>query len=405
LNKKNIWLISQYTSPEKFGYHTKHHFLSIFFNKKYNIKIFSSTSSSYHSFGIQKSKSFHKKKIDNVDYTLLKNSFYKNTKINKILGSIEFSIRLLFHNPLLNKNKPKLIFITVPNSIISVSSILIAKLVRAKTVVEVRDIWPLAQQEYYGISRIHPYYIMYKFLEWFFHKYADMIVSPIPHYKLYLDESKIKYNNYSFIPQFTIVKKNQNIKNQKNSILTGVYSGNLNTFRPILEFIRAVEILNNRNVTCNFIFIGSGDKLLEAKKYVKNKKIENIIFKGALNKEKANLLIQKADFGLSLLYDTKLYNKYGLCSLKNFEYMAYNIPIFSVGSNETCSDLSKFFGGGFCIQTNSKEIAKSLENFLFNFDTNKKMALKSRAFLEEKRSVSFVGNKLFRLFDNLNNDA
>ena len=246
-NKNNIWIISQYTSPEDFGYYTKYHSIAkkISNNHSYKVKIVSSASSSHHNFNLKNMRSIENFSFDNVNYLLLKNSFTGNKKIDKILGTLEFSIRLILNIHLAWKEKPKILLISVPNSLITISSIFLAKILGAKTIVEVRDIWPLAQKKLYGINSAHPFYFFYKTIEIFFHRFADFIISPITNYETYLKEYKIRYNNFEFIRQSVNIIDNP-IKEKNNKPIVGLYSGNINAFRPILEFLQGVNFFNEK---------------------------------------------------------------------------------------------------------------------------------------------------------------
>tara|TARA_B100001996_G_C18671849_1_gene597031 strand:+ start:4984 stop:6192 length:1209 start_codon:yes stop_codon:yes gene_type:complete len=397
MQKNNVWIISQYTSPEDFGYYTKYHSIvkKLSNNHNYKMRIVSSSSSGHHNFNIKNTKTYKNFNFDNVDYLLLKNNFINNKKINKILGTLEFSIRLIFNINLALKEKPKILLVSVPNSIITIPSIFLAKIIGAKIIIEVRDIWPLAQKELYGIGVAHPFYLFYKAIEFFSHRFSDYIISPITNYETYLKEYKIRYNNFEFIRQSVNMIDNP-IKEKNNKPIVGLYSGNMNSFRPILEFLKGVKLCDD--LECKFVFIGEGEKLNIAKEYVSKNNISNVHFIGRKNKKETLKYMNKVNFGISLLYKSDLYNKYGLCALKLYQYMSYNIPIFSIGNNASCSDMDDKIGSSFCLSTQPDHIAKHLKYFINNFNNHQHKALNSRYFLRKNCSDDVIASKLDKLF-------
>ena len=400
MNKHKVWIINQYTSPEEFGYHSKYHFLSKELIKKYDIKIFSSSSSAHHNFKLKNLKSKNLFHFDGIDYVLFKNRFQKNTTLSKILSSVEFSLRIIFDFCYAFREKPKVILISVPNSIITFPAIFLFKLIGSKIIVEVRDIWPLAQIKLRNLSYFHPFYIIYKILELFFHRYSDYIISPIKDYGYYLSEYHIRTKNFQFIPQAVHIRDYHKKSEKHDSKLIGIYSGDINSFCAFEEFLESIKIINNKNIQCEFILIGGGEQLDFGREYISKNNLSNVKLLGKMSKKELYQILdnKNIDFAISLgpRIGTELYNKYGLSSLKLYDYMNYNLPVFFTALNN--SDLNEDLGSFFCLGVTTEEISSHLEKFLTNIKEHKTKALKSRLFLKDNRSISVVASKIDKLF-------
>jgi len=396
--KPKIWIIGQYISPEQFGYHSKYHFIAQKIYKSFDILIISADKSSHHDFDLNNRES-KIRVFEKVKYLLLKSDYNSNSKISKILSSIQFALKLTILT--FFKRKPDIALITIPNPIIGIILLPILKISRVKVITEVRDIWPLAQKELYAIPQYHPYYIIFKLIEVFNHRFSDLIISPLKMYDKYLKDYKMSFKNYYFVPQATKIIELKSNDSSNKDVIKGIYSGDINSFCAFKEFLEAVNITSKKH-NIDLTMIGGGDQLDFAKKYVKENKLKNIHFLGKTTKEELFNIMDsnKFDFAISLgpIRGKELFNNYGLSSLKILDYMNYNLPVFSTVFNSSCSDLSKELGGYFCENTDPLDISLHFDEFLSKIKDFKIRASNCRDFLLNERSIDVVSQKLEKIF-------
>lgn len=131
---------------------------------------------------------------------------------------------------------------------------------------------------------------------------------------------------------FTNISIENNIKNIKKEYDL-VYCGGISFVRGILQIIKAVNIAkyNGRELKC--LLLGSiVDQFIKQKmdEYIKNNGLEkNIIFKGRVDFSEVPQYLLKSKIGMVTLMPISKYKKN--IPMKQFEYMAYGLPI--IGSD------------------------------------------------------------------------
>ena len=220
-------------------------------------------------------------------------------------------------------------------------------------------------------------------------------------YDKYLKDSKLIFKKYYFVPQATKIVEPKSNDFINEDVIKGIYSGDINSFCAFKEFLDAIKITSKKH-NIDLTMIGGGDQLNFARKYVKVNKLNNIHFMGkTTKKELFNIMdSNKFDFAISLgpIRGKELFNNYGLSSLKIFDYMNYNLPVFSTVFNRSCSDLSEELGGYFCENTDPTNIALHFDEFLSKIKEFKIKASNCRDFLINKRSIDVVSQKLEKIF-------
>ena len=135
-------------------------------------------------------------------------------------------------------------------------------------------------------------------------------------------------DRYCIVLNMPILNKLNKIQVQKKQTPTCGYIGGLSKERGILNLIKSIEILKNRNVIVNLELIGTGTNnfLKECEDLIeKNSLQEQITFYGFLEPNEAYQIVSKWWVGLATLLPMK--NYYNSYPTKIFEYMALQMPI------------------------------------------------------------------------------
>lgn len=336
-----IWIINHYAIPPSMGGLVRHYYFSKYLQKKgHKVQIF--TSSKIHNTDVNmvEGKELYKKqKVDGITYTFVKTSDYKGNGIKRIRNMLEFPIRMWRVQRYFEK--PDVIYTSSPDLFTALSAILLAKFLKLPCVVEVRDLWPESIVEYNGMSRKNPVIqILYQLEKWIY-KQADKLIFTMEGGKDYIrdkgwdkavDLRKVHHvNNGVDLKEFEFNKKHFQIKDNdledENSFKV-IYTGSIrkvNCMQTVAETARLVQMLNNR---IKFLVWGDGNERELLQKQCKKKGIENIVFKGKVEKKYIPYILSKADINLLHWKNTTLL-KYGCSANKMFEYFMAGKMILS----------------------------------------------------------------------------
>lgn len=335
-----IWIINHYAIPPSMGGLVRHYYFSKYLQKKgHKVQIF--TSSKIHNTDINmiEGKELYKKqKVDGITYTFVKTSDYKGNGIKRIINMLEFPIRMWKVQR--HFKKPDVIYTSSPDLFTALSAVLLAKLLKLPSVVEVRDLWPESIVEYNGMSRKNPIIqILYQMEKWIY-KQANALIFTMEGGKDYIREKgwekavdlrKVHHvNNGVDLEEFEYNREHYQIKDEdledKESFKV-VYAGSIRKTNHIETLIHAVELCSSKSKIKLFLY-GEGNEREELEEYCNEHKLNNIFFRGRVEKQYIPYILSKSDLNILNYQQAKIW-KYGGSQNKLFEYLASKKPVCS----------------------------------------------------------------------------
>lgn len=344
---KNIWFVSHYTMPPEYEmrfktlYHAK-----ILKEMGYDVTIFNS--SFLHNTNtnlITDKKPYVFQGYGEFDFVHIRTSSYTGNGIKRILNMRMFSQRFCkIANKLVRTKKTEL-----PDVIVSDLTCVDYKWVykfaskhKIRLVLDVRDLWPESIVEYLGFSKNNP---IIKYLyreEKRMFRLADKIIFSMEGGVDYLREKEIdKIIDMSKVYHINNgVDVEENIHNIEqypyfdedlnNQIFFKlVYVGSIRDANGVQSIAECAKILKEIDSDIKFIIFGEGDKKSEIEAFCKKNDLDNIVFKGFVNKKYIPSILSKADANIITVRQTNITLKYGCSFNKLFDYMAAGKPIIS----------------------------------------------------------------------------
>ena len=201
--------------------------------------------------------------------------------------------------------------------------------------IDMRDLWPDSIVEYLNYSKRNPIVQYLYHRERLMYQRADGIIFSMEGGKQYvkdknwkeIDLEKIHYiNNGVDITQFNNnVKKysyyDDDLEKRNYKI---VYTGSVRTANNLEAIVKAAELISDPEIV--FLIYGNGDQKETLEEYCKKKNIQNVIFKGQVEKKYVPFILKKCNLSL-LNYKKSDTWKYGGSQNKLFEYMAAGHPV------------------------------------------------------------------------------
>lgn len=400
---KNVWIISKYASPLKYGFASRHfYFAQEFNNLGYDTTVISSDSNHLVAFPKFKQR-FTSEIIDSVKTIWLRTKKYKGANsIGRIISWIDFEFKL----NLLNKKRlprPDIIIVSSLSLLTILTGIRLKHKYKCKLIFEIRDIWPLTIIQLGGYSLKNPFVKLLQHIEKKGYKASDIIVGTMPNLAEHVT-NVIGSNNKCFnIPQgleVTLYENPQPLSDEfinqhipKSKFIVG-YAGSIgrsNALETIIEC--AIDLKDNANI--HFAFLGGGDQLEEFKK--KTSGLSNISFLPKVQKKQVQSIIKHFDVLYDSVKDISLY-KYGLSRNKWIDYMYAAKPIIASYSGYP-SMLNEADCGTF-VPAENKDSLKHVILYYASMsqDARNEIGLKGKNWLLENRAFSKLAKEYTKLF-------
>jgi glycosyltransferase involved in cell wall biosynthesis len=169
-------------------------------------------------------------------------------------------------------------------------------------------------------------------------------------------------------------------------------------FENLMLLFHAVRLSKSK---FKVIIIGGGKKLVELRKVVSILGISGKVeFKGKVEHEVLPQVLSEGDFAVLPLTRTLLNS----CKapIKLFEYMAMCLPIIATDVGEPAYMIRKI-GNGIVVK-DSNEMAKAMDNFVYEEKYWKAKGILGRKYLEEKQNWNVLSKCLEDLLSNLLQD-
>ena len=401
----NIWYISKYASPLKYGFASRHFYLSREFGQKGN-KTTIITSDSNHLVNFPDfDKRYNLEIIDGVDTWFIRTKKYNGAhSFGRILSWFDFEWKLLKWNKK-GLDKPDVIIVSSLSIFTILSGLIFRRKYSAKLVFEIRDIWPLTITEVAGTSNYHPFILLLSWVEKLGYRKSNIVVGTLPNLKEHVNNIlKDKREVYS-IPQGVDVELFQNpvglseeYNNKyipKNKFIVG-YAGTIGKSNALDTLVNVAEKLKD-NDEIHFLLVGDGDYREELME--RSSELDNVTFAPKVKKAQVQSVIKYCDVLYDSVIDSKLYD-YGLSRNKWIDYMFAGKPMLV--SFKGFKSMINEAGNGYFVQPeNEKELMdKIIELYHLPNEELKEMGQRGKNWLLENRTFDKLAEKYLKIIKN-----
>lgn len=332
--KRNIWYISKYASPLKYGFGSRHFYLASEFNRLGGKSVVISSDANHLAKIPGFPSMYFRETVDGVDTWWIKTIKYKGSaSIRRILSWIDFEIKLwLMPKDLLGR--PDIVIVSSLSLLTILNGYWLKKRFGCRLIFEIRDIWPLTITEEGDFSPRNPFVMFLAWVEKFGYKKSDIIVGTMPNLSEHVQEITGKKMNCYCVPlgyDPALYSNKEPLPEgyeeryipQKKFIIG--HAGSIGRTNALDTFIQcALEMKEDPLI--HFFLLGDGDLLGEYKRRVAG--LPNITFAPKVRKSQ----VQKVLSHCQVLYFSVLNSKvwrYGLSLNKVIDYMMAGKPIIA----------------------------------------------------------------------------
>lgn len=317
--------------------------------------------------------SLHQQNQIDVPYVFVKTRPYIGNGKKRILCMLDFyfNLKRTIKKYIQEKPRPDVIIASSVHPLTLFAGIKIAKSLKIKCICEIRDLWP---ESFVAYDILNERSLMLKLLRCFekqIYKKADAIVFTMEGGYNYIKErgwqkdipsSKIYYINNGI----DLDKYNYDVINNvfcdldldNSSYFNVVYTGSIRKVNNVGKILDVAKCVTNKQI--RFLIWGDGDELNELKARITNENIDNVIFKGRVEKKFVPSITSKADLNFAHNGQSDIF-RFGISFNKMFDYLAAGKPIL-------CDFSSKYnpaiqYGAGIAVESgNVNEIAECIDN-------------------------------------------
>jgi glycosyltransferase involved in cell wall biosynthesis len=372
--KKTVWIFNHYATDTFYSQGGRHYWFAEFLIKEgYNPIIFCASTVHNTNKNIDtKNEDYKVENVNGIPYVFVKTPSYFGNGIKRVLNMISFYINLFKVAKDYAKlhSKPDIILASSVHPLTLVAGIKIAKLFKVQCICEVRDLWPETLVAYGALERNNLLTrLLYRGEKWIYNK-ADKLIFTMEGGKDYIvnmgwnkesggpvDLSKVYHiNNGVDLETYTqniSINTFDDIDLDNKETFKIIYAGSIrkaNNVKRIVETAEFVAKKSNKNI--KFLIYGDGPEKNTLKEYCITNDLNNVVFKGLVEKSKVPYLLSKSDLNIMHFEQNNL-KKYGASLNKMFEYFASGKP--TVSDCEFGYDVIKKYNSGIVIDDASAE--------------------------------------------------
>lgn len=352
---------------------------------------------------------FCDKEVDGLKYTLIETSNYVGNGKSRVKNMYQFYRRIFRVTKYYEK--PDVIFASSVHPLSLLAGIKLAKKLGIKCICEVRDLWPESLVEYDIISRKHIITkLMYRGERWLYKK-ADTLIFTMPGAGKYIsdrgwdkDISKDKIHFINNGIDLEVYNENKLTKNFEDKDLDDdsfkkvLYTGSLRAANKPGNFIDIAEHLSKIASNIKIIVYGGGDQLEILRNTVSSKGLNNIVFKGRVDKECIPYVLSKSDLNL-MDGDIGGLSKYGISGNKLFDYLASGKPIVMDCEENEFGIINKNRIGIAKNSDSARGMAKLIADMLNGDEARYEMWCKNAGMLAQEFDFKRLTDKLIELIE------
>lgn len=258
---------------------------------------------------------------------------YNVNFLGRLWGYFSFVFSATYAGLFKVKDKHDVILVTSPPLFVGITAFILSRFKRTPFVFEVRDLWPESAIDT-GVLQNKLIIKLAYWFENFIYKKASLINVLTPAFRDKLIEKGVPKEKICFIPnaadfslaeavqnKFDAQKFKEDLGFKDKFVIT--YVGAHGVANHLIQLVEAAEKLRDTEVV--FQLIGSGMQKKMLQEEVKNKNLDNVIFRDPVPKSEVFKYILASDMGASVLKNVDTFKT--IYSNKTFDYMSCKKPI------------------------------------------------------------------------------
>lgn len=345
---RRFWIFNHYATTPKTGPLLRHYYFAEYLKEK-NIETTVFAANELHQTGDTvdtHGKPYLRTEEEGVPFVFVKTSKYQGNGISRVKNMLSFFFGLLHISKGYAEKygRPDVIMGSSAHPLTSIAGILVAGRFHVPAIVEVRDLWPEAIFSFGKVKMNSiPGWILSAGEKWMY-VHADAIVftkeGDVDHIKemgwdtahggkIDLRKCHCVNNGVKLSDYYQSMEKDTlDDPDLTDDSFRVIYTGTIRPVNNVDNLLDTAKLLKKYK-DIRFLIFGGGSELSRLQKRAEEEKIENVVFKGFVEKKYIPYILSRSSVNI-LNYSQSRYNwSRGNSSNKLFEYMASGKPIIS----------------------------------------------------------------------------
>lgn len=352
--KKTVWILNHYAGDTFFDKGGRHYWFAKYLRVKgYSPVVFCSNSN--HVSGdlyFRKNDLWHRLMAEEIEvpYVFVKARTYRGNGMQRVRNMLDFyfNVKKVAIEYAAKYGSPDIIVASSVHPLTLVAGIQLACHFKTKCICEIRDLWPEAIFAYGWVKEKSLIGAALKAGEHWIYRKADALIFTKEGDTDYLKENnwteetggdipltKCYYiNNGVDLPEYVCsvdTNQHEDVDLLEKNVFRVVYAGAIRPVNNVDNLVLCAKLFASRAdySDVKFLIYGEGSERVRLQKQAEDEGLNNLIFKGFVQKTKIPFILSKASVNI-LNYSQAEYNwTRGNSSNKLFEYMASGKPVIS----------------------------------------------------------------------------
>ncbi len=335
--------------------------------------------------------------VEGVPYAFLSVPSYRTNGLGRVVNMAIFTAQIWRQAARLAQRygRPDLVIGSSPHPYAFLGTHAVARRFGARSVFEVRDLWPLSLVELAGVSPAHPMVRVTAWLERYAYRHADTVVSLLPCSRDYMTEHGLDPARWRYIPNGVESPVLSSRESTQPCVLTArrwhdegrttvVYAGAMGPPNYVHSLVDAIDVLRQRgDRKVSAVIVGRGDESAAIARQVAELGLgDRVALFEQIPKREIPALLAESDIGYISLRPEPLF-RFGVSPNKLFDYMMAGLPVlFAIqAGNDPVSDARC----GYSVSPGDKvAIADALEKLAsLPADARRDMGERGRTYVRE----------------------
>ena len=333
----NIWLINHYAVPIKYYPLARTtNFAKYLTRMGHMVTIFAASSVHNSDINLITDGTLYREEIvDGFHYVYVRCRSYQRNGMQRVINMFEFPQRL--KKVCVRFPRPDAVIASSATPPACMAGLKIAKKCGARAVAEVSDLWPESFVAYNLIPAGSPLLIpMYAYEKRMYRMAEDVIFTMEGAYDYIVEQGwkrtipreKVHYiNNGVDLDSFDYNREHFRVEDpdldDPNTIKI-IYTGSIRLINNLGVLLDAAKQVENYRI--RFLIWGDGDQFPALRQRVRDEGIDNVVFKGRVEKKYIPSIVSRADYNYINGADNDLF-RFGISPNKLFDYFAAEKPV------------------------------------------------------------------------------
>lgn len=335
----NVWYVHPYAGGPGIGRYWRPYYFSKFWNEAGHRSIV--VSAGYHHLLEPDDRRSGSASVEGAEYVYVPTTRYLGNGFGRMLSMLIFALMLVPFalRQASKRGRPDAIIYSSPHPFGAVSCWLASKILGAKFIFEVRDIWPLSLVELGGLRSSNPLVRITGWIEKFAYRRADKVISLLPCAEPHMLEKGLEPGKFSWVPNGVDTRDIQTQASLKDSALVEyvkklredgtfvvVYAGAHGEPNALEGLVRSAHLLAQENANVKIILVGKGERKVQLKSIASQDGSGLVEFYEQQPKEIVMAALKLASAGYISLKSEPIF-RFGVSPNKLWDYMLVGLPV------------------------------------------------------------------------------